>query len=61
MTAAFLDHIRSTLSEIEAAGLYKRERLLAGPQGGHFSVAADGQRRDMLNLCANNYRPRRSS
>jgi glycine C-acetyltransferase len=55
MTAAFLDHIRSTLSEIEAAGLYKRERLLAGPQGGHISVAADGQRRDMLNLCANNY------
>jgi hypothetical protein len=56
MSDAFLRHIRSTLDEIETAGLFKRERLLAGPQGGHIRVAAEGgEQRPMLNLCANNY------
>ncbi len=55
MSDAFLRHIRATLDEIEAAGLMKRERLLAGPQGGRIRVASDGGERDMLNLCANNY------
>ncbi len=55
MSDAFLRHLRATLDEIEAAGLYKTERLLAGPQGGHIRVAAQGGERDMLNLCANNY------
>ena len=40
MSDAFLSHIRMALDEIEAAGLLKRERLLAGPQGGHIRVAA---------------------
>ena len=47
----FLSHIETQLSEIEAAGLYKRERPIAGPQGAR--IAVDG--REMLNLCANNY------
>ena len=47
----FLDHIDAQLSEIDSAGLYKRERPIAGPQGAH--IAVDG--REMLNLCANNY------
>ena len=51
MTTAFLDHIRSTLSGIEAAGLYKRERQITGPQGGRIDVGG----RSMVNLCANNY------
>ena len=55
MSDAFLRHIRATLDEIEAAGLTKRERLLAGPQGGRIRVASGGGARDMLNLCANNY------
>ena len=49
--AAFLEHISTTLSGIEAEGLLKRERLITGPQGAH--VAMEG--RQMLNLCANNY------
>ena len=52
---AFLAHLRSSLAEIDAAGLTKRERLIAGPQGGRIKVAADGATREMLNLCANNY------
>ncbi|MFN3823949.1 MAG: glycine C-acetyltransferase [Pseudorhodobacter sp.] len=47
----FLAHLRGTLAGIEAEGLYKRERLISGPQGAH--VAMEGRR--MLNLCANNY------
>jgi glycine C-acetyltransferase len=55
MTDAFLSQLRATLSDIEAAGLLKRERLLTGPQGGRIRVAANGSEREMLNLCANNY------
>ncbi len=55
MSDAFLTHLRSTLAEIEAAGLTKRERLIAGPQGARIMVAADGATRETLNLCANNY------
>ncbi len=55
MSEAFLTHLRATLAEIEAAGLTKRERLIAGPQGARIKVAADGATRETLNLCANNY------
>jgi len=51
MAQAFLDHLRETLSGIEAEGLLKRERLIVSPQGGHVTV--DG--REVINLCANNY------
>jgi glycine C-acetyltransferase len=55
MTEAFLAHIRATLDDIDAAGLFKRERLLTGPQRGRIRVATNGSQREMLNLCANNY------
>ena len=48
---AFLDHITATLRGIDAEGLMKRERLIAGAQGAHVKMAG----RQMLNLCANNY------
>jgi glycine C-acetyltransferase len=52
MQAGFLDHLGRTLSDIEAAGLMKRERQIATPQSGRISLK-DG--RQMVNLCANNY------
>ena len=55
MSDAFLRHVRATLDEIDAAGLTKRERLIAGPQGGRIRVVSDAGERAMLNLCANNY------
>ena len=55
MSESFVNHIRATLDEIETAGLYKRERLLTGPQGGRIRVASDGGSREAVNLCANNY------
>jgi glycine C-acetyltransferase len=54
MLGSFIDHVSDTLRQIEDDGLYKRERLIAGPQGGRISVKADGTR-EMINLCANNY------
>jgi 7-keto-8-aminopelargonate synthetase-like enzyme len=53
MSEAFLTRISDTLDTIRAEGLWKTERPIVSPQGGHISVAPDG--RDMLNLCANNY------
>ncbi|RUV81791.1 glycine C-acetyltransferase [Mesorhizobium sp. M5C.F.Ca.IN.020.14.1.1] len=49
------DHIRSVLSEIEADGLYKLERLIGSRQSGRIQVRRDGTDREVINLCANNY------
>lgn len=43
--------IEQQLGEIRAAGLYKAERVLLGPQGGSITVAQGA----VINLCANNY------
>ncbi|MCZ2150502.1 MAG: glycine C-acetyltransferase [Bryobacterales bacterium] len=45
-------HLRDTLEEIRAGGLYKNERLIGTAQGARIGLA-DGAR--VLNLCANNY------
>jgi glycine C-acetyltransferase len=50
--APFQAHLKAELAAIEAAGLYKRERIIASPQGAEI-VLADGRR--VLNFCANNY------
>ncbi len=49
--------IDTQLAEIRAAGLYKTERQLLGPQGAQIRVASGrGHAPDtVLNLCANNY------
>lgn len=52
MTPAYLAHLQQTLAGIEAAGLYKRERVITTPQRAHLTIA-DG--RSVLNFCANNY------
>lgn len=51
MSDAFLSHISNTLTQIDAEGLYKRERMITSPQGGEITVG-DQQ---VINLCANNY------
>jgi glycine C-acetyltransferase len=51
----FLGHLKGLLAQIEADGLYKRERLIAGPQGARIEIASGGSRRQVVNLCANNY------
>ncbi|MBV8818577.1 MAG: glycine C-acetyltransferase [Acidobacteriaceae bacterium] len=44
-------YLTSKLAEIEKAGLFKRERLIEGPQQAEIRVKSDS----VLNLCANNY------
>ena len=51
----FFDHIQAELTEIEAQGMYKRERLISGPQSSKISVKTNGDETDVLNFCANNY------
>ncbi len=56
MPNRFLDHINDTLSEIETAGLYKRERQIISPQAGRIDVRLGGEVHPrVVNLCANNY------
>jgi glycine C-acetyltransferase len=43
--------LRPQLEELQAKGLYKRERQLQGPQGSGIRVGD----RDVINFCANNY------
>ena len=52
MNAAYADHARKTLAAIEAAGLYKRERIITTPQSAHIAIASGAK---VLNFCANNY------
>jgi glycine C-acetyltransferase len=46
------EQFQGELDELAAAGLGKRERVIASAQGAHVTLA-DG--RELLNLCANNY------
>ncbi|MBQ3865327.1 MAG: glycine C-acetyltransferase, partial [Clostridia bacterium] len=46
-----LSYYRDTLSEIEAAGVKKNERVITTPQSAH--IFADGK--ELINMCANNY------
>src|SRR5438034_263619 len=50
MNQAVIERLRGELSGLREQGLYKSERVLAGPQGG---VVRAGER-DVINLCANN-------
>ena len=45
------ERLQHELAEIESAGLYKRERIIASPQRAEIEVAG----RKVLNFCANNY------
>lgn len=55
MPETFYTQLATTLDDIEAKGLTKRERLLASPQGGRITVGTPGETRKVLNMCANNY------
>lgn len=51
MSQQFLNQLSETLRQINADGLYKRERLITSPQGGEITLGD----RQVINLCANNY------
>ena len=55
MANNFLQHIRSEIEGVKAAGLYKAERIIVTPQQGEVTVSRDNAEDNVLNLCANNY------
>ena len=55
MLSDFDAQLSATLDTIREAGLYKTERVLAGPQGAAVAVAGAADGRTVLNFCANNY------
>ncbi|MBI1394247.1 MAG: glycine C-acetyltransferase [Alphaproteobacteria bacterium] len=55
MRNAFYDRVAETLADIREQGLEKLERPILGPQGPVITVERKGERRRVLNFCANNY------
>lgn len=52
MSADFISHINSELSNIHSEGLFKTERIITTPQS-RIVALEDGSK--VINLCANNY------
>jgi len=51
----FLDALAEQTEALKAQGLYKKERLIAGPQQAAIDVRINGGTTPVINLCANNY------
>lgn len=51
MNHSFTERIGAELQEIDAAGLYKKERIITSEQGAEITVNG----KQVLNFCANNY------
>jgi len=52
MFGSLKDKVSGVLDEVRTSGLYKEERIIAGPQGARIRVVGG---REVLNFCANNY------
>jgi len=46
------DHLQKELADVDAAGLFKRERIITTPQGADVKVSSG---EDVIIMCANNY------
>ena len=55
MPASFLQSLAAQTEALKSEGLFKQERLIAGPQQAAISVRSNGSTTEVLNLCANNY------
>ena len=58
MSDTFFNHIATELQQIEADGLYKRERIITSAQDAEIEISdaeSNGSKKDVLNFCANNY------
>ena len=53
MYGSIQESLKSELTSIDDAGLYKRERVITSPQGPEITV--QGRPEPVLNFCANNY------
>ncbi len=55
MSNEFLASLASKTEALKKQGLYKRERLISGPQQATIDVRGDRSMSTVTNLCANNY------
>ena len=55
MSAQFLKSLAELTEALKDQGLYKKERLIAGPQQATIRVRQDDREVEVINLCANNY------
>ena len=55
MSSQFLSALAEQTEALKSQGLYKKERVIAGPQQASIDVLTNGQSQEVLNLCANNY------
>ena len=55
MPASFLESLAAQTEALKSEGLFKQERLIAGPQQAAIDVRSNGNTTEVLNLCANNY------
>jgi glycine C-acetyltransferase len=55
VSADFLASLAAQTEALKSEGLYKQERLIAGPQQAAIDVRSNGSTTEVLNLCANNY------
>jgi len=51
----FLGSLAEQTEALKRQGLYKQERLIAGPQQAAINVLNNGGTTEVINLCANNY------
>lgn len=55
MTSNFLSSLAAQTEALKEQGLFKSERLIAGPQQAAIDVRNNGGTTRVINLCANNY------
>ena len=55
MSEAFFKSLATQTEALKNEGLFKSERLIAGPQQAAISVSTNRDTKEVLNLCANNY------
>ena len=55
MSTTFLESLAEQTEALKSEGLFKSERLIAGPQQAAIDVRSNGETDHVLNLCANNY------
>ena len=55
MPTAFMESLAKQTEALKAEGLFKSERLIAGPQQAIIGVRSNDNTVEVLNLCANNY------
>ena len=55
MPSTFFESLAAQTEALKSEGLFKTERLIAGPQQAAIDVRSNGGTEHVLNLCANNY------